>query len=138
MRLEIIQKALAERAAKEADSATIAEATVHALRLLQAELDPLVGAKAVHALFARSLHLARASVGALFPPAAEPRIDILTDLHDALVSRTPADARQAGEAMLLTFADLLISLIGEPLTYRLLRSAWSLPAADKSSQEKEQ
>lgn len=136
MRQQIIQHFLAKGPANDADAGTIAEASVRALRLLLAELEPLVGAQAARALYARSLHLTRSSFDWLSPAAGEPRSDLLAALHSDLVSRVPADARRAGEALLNTFADLLISLIGEPLTRRLLRSAWGTTAADESSQEK--
>ena len=136
MRQEIIQRALAERASDGANSGTIADATVLTLSLLHVELESLVGVQAVRALYARSLHLTRSSFGWLSPAAAELPGELLTALHDDLVSRTPTEARQAVESLLLHFAELLTSLIGEPLTHRLLRSAWGIPAADEHSQEK--
>ena len=41
-----------------------------------------------------------------------------------LAARAPLEAREASQALMLAFAGLLISLIGEPLTDRLLLSAW--------------
>lgn len=138
MRQEIIQEALAGRRRERADSGAIADATVRAIRLLLAELEPLVGAQAARALYARSLHLTRSSFERLSPAAAEPGSELLAALHDDLASRVPSEAQHAGETLVLAFADLLISLIGEPLTHRLLRSAWDTPAAGEPSQEKAQ
>ena len=138
MRHEIIQRALAERAATGADSVIVADATVRALRLLHVELGSLVGDQAARALYARSLHLTRSSFS-WSPAAAEASDEFLTSLHADLASRLPTDARRAGETLLLTLSDLLISLIGEPLTHRLLRSAWGAPqVSDEPSQEKSQ
>lgn len=137
MRQEIIQQALTERAAEGVDSSAIADATVHVLRLLHAELESLVGGQAVRALHARSVHLTRSSIGWTWPAAAHPQGELLSFLRADLVARSPAQARKAAETILLTFADLLISLIGEPLTQRLLRTAWGVPQdGDKTSQEK--
>jgi hypothetical protein len=136
MRQEIIKQALAEHAGDEADSTTVADATVGALRLLYAELGLLVGTQATGALCARSVHLTRSSFQWLSQTAVEPPGGLFTILQNDLSARDAAEARKAGEALLLTFADLLVSLIGEPLTHRLLRSAWSTPAADEPSRRK--
>jgi hypothetical protein len=138
MRHEIIQRFLAEETAVGPHQGTIPDAIAHALRALMAQLQPLVGAPGARALYARSLHLTRASCG--WPPemAQGPLGELPALLHGDLSVRTAHDARQAGESLLLTFVDLLISLIGEPLTYRLLHSAWGHPGADELLQEKAQ
>ncbi|MEJ7688094.1 MAG: hypothetical protein WKG52_14530 [Variovorax sp.] len=138
MRHEIIQQFLAAETAIGAHESTIADVIVRALRLLLAELQPLVGAQASRALYARSIHLTRPSCDWPSRPADLPASELLAFLQGDLAPRPVADARRAGEALLLTFVDLLISMIGEPLTYRLLRSAWDNPAADKPFQEKAQ
>lgn len=135
MRLEIIQHAIAQCAVEGADADTVAAATARVLRLLFAELDPLVGTQAVRALYGRSLYLTRSSFEWVSPAAVEAGGDVLANLQRQLASRDAADTRRAGTTVLQTFADLLISLIGEPLTYRMLRSAWSIPAGGEPSQE---
>lgn len=136
MRSEMIQSALGEGAAGGADSKTVAGATVRALTSLLAELKPLVGELALRALYVRSLHLARSSFER--PGAGDPESpdELLAPLHRDLVSRAPAEARGAAEALLLALANLLVSLIGEPLTDRLLHKAWANPPMAKSSQVK--
>ncbi|MEO7007621.1 MAG: hypothetical protein ABI156_00600 [Caldimonas sp.] len=140
MREKIIEHALGYGAAAGAgaDAGSVAVAAVRALRLLLAELEPLVGSQAVRALYTRSLHLTRARFGWPAAEAAESLAEALTGLQQNLGARVPADARRAGATLLNTFADLLVSLIGDPLTQRLLRSAWGSPSADKSSEEKSQ
>jgi hypothetical protein len=49
---------------------------------------------------------------------------LLARLDIDLVSRQPAAARSAAQALLLAPANLLVSLIGESLTDRLLNKAW--------------
>ncbi len=138
MRHEIIQHFLAEETADGATQSTVPDAIVRALRLLLAELEPLVGVQAARALYARSLHLTRSNYG--WSPVAgdQPFSELITFLHGDLAARDAAEGRRAGETLLHTFADLLTSLIGEPLTHRLLRSAWGDPGADKPFQEKAQ
>jgi len=138
MRQEIIRRALAERAVDGADASAVAEAAVLTLQLLHVELEALVGAQAARALYARSLHLTRATFSWLSPATSGPLGELLTALGSDIVARAPTEARRAVESLLLHFAELLTSLIGEPLTHRLLRSAWGTPAAGEPSQEKAQ
>lgn len=129
MRQDLIERRLAQGAPAQATADAVGIATAQSFRLLLSELEPLVGVQATRALYARSLHLTRPSFDWLSIAAAQPQDELLILLRRDLASRLPADARKAGEALLLGFADLLISLIGEPLTHRLLRSAWEPPAA---------
>ncbi|MEO8188504.1 MAG: hypothetical protein ABI580_14205 [Burkholderiaceae bacterium] len=138
MRQELIQHALDQGNADDVDANTIAIATARALRLLFAELEPLVGAHAVLALYTRSLHLARSSFERPDPADPKPPSENLASLQQDLAARAPADARRAGETLLHSSTDLLASLIGEPLTHRLLLSAWGSPAADELSLENPQ
>ncbi|MEJ8859389.1 hypothetical protein WKW79_32805 [Variovorax robiniae] len=133
MRQQIIAKALAELAGDGANPAAVADATVGALRLLHTELGSLIGSQATGALYARSLHLTRSSFQWLNQPAPDPPEAGLSTLRSDLSLRDPTEAREAGEAILLAFADLLVSLIGEPLTHRLLQSAWGRAADDEPS-----
>lgn len=135
MREKIIDQALARTVSGAATSNAIAEATVNALRLLHAELASLIGSRAAGALYVRSVHLTRP----LFPwlsQVVETPDALFSTLHSDLCARHANEARQAGAGLLRTFADLLVTLIGEPLTHRLLRSAWALPADDEPSGSK--
>jgi len=136
-RSEMIRAALRAGAAEGPDSRTVAAATVRALTLLLAELKPLIGSLALRALYVRSLHLAHSSFER---PRIEPKAldELLARLHKDLVSRDPDQAREAAEALLLALANLLVSLIGEPLTDRLLHKAWGNSPAAKSSEVKPQ
>ncbi len=134
MRTELIQSALGEGAAEGADSKVIAGAAIRALTLLIIELKPLVGELALRALYLRSLHLARASFERPGAGDLKSTDELLGPLHQDLVMRAPAQARVAADALLLALANLLVSLIGEPLTDRLLHKAWGNPHLAKSSQ----
>ncbi|MGJ7542988.1 hypothetical protein [Variovorax sp. LT1R16] len=135
MREKIIDQRLAGTVGDAATSDAIAETTVGALRLLYAELGSLIGSRAAGALYVRSLHLTRPG----FPwlsQAVEASDALFSTLYSDLCAREANEARQAGAGLLRTFADLLATLIGEPLTHRLLRSAWGLPADDEPSGSK--
>ncbi len=134
MRSKTIRSALGQEGLEGADSEIVAAATVRALTLLLAELKPLVGELALRALYVRSLHLARSSFER--PGAGDPEYpdELLAPLHRDLVARAPAEALGAAEALLLALVDLLVSLIGEPLTDRLLHKAWGNPPMANPSQ----
>ena len=134
VRSEMIQSALGEGAAEGAHSKTVAASTVQALTLLLAELRPLVGELALRALYLRSLHLAHSSFERPVAGDLKSTDELLAPLHQDLLMRAPAQARVAAEALLMALANLLVSLIGEPLTDRLLHKAWGNPPLANSSQ----
>jgi hypothetical protein len=123
---ETIEILLNEAAAPLAHSPFVVNATVDALTLLMAELIPLIGVRALRASYGRGMCTAppgqsrvrttECRTGFAASAAGPPRID--------LVSRQPAAARSAAQALLLAPANLLVSLIGESLTDRLLNKAW--------------
>lgn len=58
---------------------------------------------------------------------------MLAALARNLGARAPHDARAAAGALLRTFVTLLVALIGEPLTYRLLKAAWGVSPAQRAA-----
>lgn len=136
MREQLINQALAETAGDLTNPNEIATATVNALRLLHAELASLIGSQATSALYVRSMQLTRPSFQWLSQATGAPADALFSSLHVTLSSREPNEARQAGVGLLRTLADLLVTLIGEQLTHRLLRSAWGRPADDELSGSK--
>ena len=112
-----------------AGSSTGASAVAAAARLthddLTAVFAPLISSAGVEALWGRAFDLARREY-----PADERRGDgCTTDERFAEVTlwlerQVPAVALDAAAAMFATFAELLATLIGEPLTTRYLEKAW--------------
>lgn len=134
MRPELSGSENERTAAHSVETDAVAASTVHALASLFAELKPLVGVLATQALYRRALHLARSSFSR--PGAEAPSLDEqLERLRQELASGTHADALRGSEALLHAFVDLLVSLIGGPLTFRLLRSAWGVRSAETYSKE---
>jgi len=111
---------------------TLADATVQALKALFAELAMLIGNDAVRALYLRAVH-----VSLLFfdrGGQANQSLDaLLADLRQYLTNHQPADARRAAQALLESLVALLVSLIGQPLTLRLVTSAWGSPSAHSTT-----
>ena len=53
----------------------------------------------------------------------------------SLEGQTPVQASEANSLLLITFTDILASLIGEQLTTRILCSAWGNDAQDRPDKE---
>jgi len=125
---------LASRLGADAGVEHVADAVAGIWREIEQALTPIIGARGVAALFNRSLKL----VSDTHPWLAAARGGAL-DAVDAAALRAallqqPADVAAAGGAALFqSFHDLLASLVGAPLTQRLLRAVWapstSLPPA---------
>lgn len=115
--------------ARRAGSSTGASAVAAAARLTHDDLivvfAPLISSSGVEALWGRAFDLARREY-----PADERRGD--DDPADEpfaqvglwLESQGPAVVTDAAAAIFATFAQLLTTLIGEPLTTRYLEKAW--------------
>lgn len=103
----------------------VAAAAAGALDALVSELDPLIGNRGVSALYRRSLQLVRADFPWLCPvDASETTSTPGADLRANLDRRSADEAGAASLALLTTLTNLLATLIGEPLTHRILLAAW--------------
>jgi hypothetical protein len=127
---QIIKWALGGSVLDDPDSSTVSEVTVQALERLLSQLAPVVGELASRALYSRSLHLARSSFAKPVGATDESRVELFAPLRIELASRSAQEALAAAESLLFAFSDLLVSMIGEVLTYRLLRKAWTDPVGD--------
>ncbi|WP_457421329.1 hypothetical protein [Roseateles sp. P5_E7] len=127
---------LAHRVAEDADSHQIA-AAIHALWTdIEAALQPIVGRRGVAALFKRTLHLAAARHPWLAPlkPGSDDAVD-LGQLTALFAAQPPSRAGEAGSALFEIFRELLVTLIGAPLSERLLQTAWSNSSSAAPAQD---
>jgi hypothetical protein len=122
-----------------ADAHAVAEAVLRLWIQAACELALLIGQGGVRAIYARSLHLARSSYPWL-PEAADPTQSDppFTELRVTLERQAAPEALEAGTAFLVTFTDLLATLIGEALTTGLMNSAWPDRAPGLAAKEPEQ
>ena len=122
---EAIRRTLRQRAGESPDALAIAKATSETWLLMSAQLTPVIGGNGVDAILKRSLHL----TSVVFPWLSVPdvqldidslpvRINVLLAGHEAVV------AAQASSTLLITFTELLATLIGNSLTRRLLDPVW--------------
>jgi len=107
------------------DPPAAAAALAGVYEALAHHLEPLMGTRAVRAIYIRSVHLATTELpwiaaGADVQDGAEP----VDALRSCLAHQDPTGATDGARLLLATFADLLARLIGEGLTTRLLAQAW--------------
>lgn len=111
---------------------------IQSWQTLAAQLMSIIGEDGFLVLYARSLHLLRATVPLLPNSGAEPSsTSWLADLEIAFAGQDLIEANSANQQLLMTFTNILASLIGESLTIEILRSAWGDTAAYKDSASKE-
>lgn len=96
------------------------------------EIIAIIGVNGFDSLFARSVYLTQST----FPwldggPATPPDDQRFVGLKASLDGAAPELARAANRLLLTIFTDILALLIGEPLTTRILDSAWGNGAPNK-------
>lgn len=96
-------------------------------REMSAALSPIIGRRGVAALFQRCLHLRQheypglaAAIGEGAAAVGDGDRDDLAGLGQLLQQQSPAQARLTNAALLQTFTDLLVEMIGAALTKRLI------------------
>jgi len=120
-----IVRLITHRAGSSTDASAVAAAARQTQDDLAAVLAPLISSAGVEALSGRAFDLARREY-----PADQRRGDNTpTDepfdqVSQWLERQVPSAATDAAAEMFATFAELLTTLIGEPLTTRYLQKAW--------------
>ena len=131
-----IERASSRLSGTGADAKAVADATVFVWERIALQLAPVIGDVGIRALYARSLHLARAQ----FPWLSQTEKTIQTDypfasLNPSLAARDASDAIVAAAGMFVTFTTVLITLIGASLTSRLLAPVLTARGSNASAQE---
>ncbi len=126
---ESIRTSMARRAGPHADGHATALAALAIWRRMAAQLEPVIGARGVDALFRRALHL----TGRQHPwlATAGVRGSSATSLDHVqlqLAAQQAAQATEAAQALLTGFTELLATMVGDALVNRLLAPAWDAPA----------
>ncbi len=108
---------------------TEVDAAINLWEQMAIQLIALVGEDGFNSLYTRSVFLSQST----FPWLAESSLPLWTDhrfanLKTSLDGQMPAQAVKASSLLLITFTDILASLIGEPLTARVLKTAWGVEA----------
>lgn len=114
----------------------IPDAAVLIWEQMATQIISIVGEGGFSSLYSRSLVLTQSSYFWLeFDPHSTQAEHRFAELKMCLERQTPAHASEANLQLLITFTDILASLIGEQLTTSILRLAWDYDAADSASKE---
>ncbi len=130
LRHQLIKSLTAQRHDKGADAA------VGLWTQMAAQLIMIIGAGGFDSLYARSVFLSQSTYPWLAADSVAPQTDQrFACLKDSLQAQSPTLAREASCLLLITFTNILASMIGEGLTARILNSAWDIEAQDTADKE---
>jgi hypothetical protein len=132
----LIESALIHRAGAGADATRVADAVVSVWEEIDAALRPILGEGGVAALYERSLCRSGILTPDLATASEQSRLPMdMAALKVLLACQDAARAVSKGVALLQTFYDLLVTLVGPLLTERLLRSVWTKFSGNPSQQD---
>lgn len=118
-RHQIIKSLLASPSGK------VVDAAIHLWEQLATQIIIIVGEDGFNSLYARSLFLSQAKFPWLSTSSLTPNaVHRFAGLKTSLEGQAPAQASEATSLLLITFTDVLASLIGEQLTNFILGLAW--------------
>ena len=134
LRRDAIRRTLVPEGAG-AEAQPVSEATFGIWQRVAAQLTPVIGARGVDVLFRRSLHVTGAEFPWLIVAGDGGHIAALIDeLKARFAAHDPATATTASYALLVTFTELLASMIGGALTDRLLDPVWVPPSPEQAKE----
>ena len=129
-RPELIERLMAQR------PENVADAAISLWEQLATQIISIVGEDGFNSLYARSVFLAQPTFPWLTTgPLSQKNDQRFAELKKELEGQAPSQAREANSLLLLTFTGILAALIGEPLTTRILWSAWGDDASTSASKE---
>jgi hypothetical protein len=103
------------------------DTAIHRWEQLATQIIIIVGEEGFNSLYARSLFLSQAQFpwisNSALTPNAPHRFEAL---KTSLEGQSPAQAGEAAHLLLITFTDILASLIGDQLTTLILGVAWDI------------
>jgi len=130
LRHQIIKRLMAQNTEK------VVDASITLWEQIATQIISIIGESGFNSLYARSVFLTQSTFSWLATGPLSPQADQrFAGLKMSLEGKTPAQASEANCLLLTTFTDILVSLIGEPLTTNILRSAWSNNASDSDDKE---
>jgi hypothetical protein len=96
----------------------------------------IVGEGGFNSLYARSVFLTQSTFPWLSADSPSPQTgQRFGELKKSFEGQTPVQVAEANSLLLITFTDILASLIGEQLTNSILRSAWGNDASNRPGKE---
>ncbi len=123
---EAIRKTIDTPRKSDQNSNFVAKNTFDILNRVARQLEPMIGVSGIEVLFNRALYLSSKEFAWL--ASKDDLLDketLLATIKKQLESAEMQEALQASYTILVTFVKLLIALIGESLTSRLLEPVWT-------------
>jgi len=118
-RHELIESLMAQHTEK------VADASINLWESMATQIISIVGEGGFNSLYARSVFLTQSTFPWLAASLLSPQTDHpFAELKMSLEGQSPAQASEANSLLMITFTDILASLIGEQLTTSILRLAW--------------
>jgi hypothetical protein len=112
------------------------DVVTHLWEPMSVQIIAIVGEGGFNSLYARTLSLNKTAFSWLATSPLPPKnYQRFTELKMCLEGQTTAQIREANHFLLITFTDILASLIGEHLTSRILELAWDTGTALKTDKE---
>jgi len=103
----------------------VADTAIDLWEQIATQIISIIGEGGFDSLYLRSVFLTQSTYPWLAAVLPQVKIDQrFTDLKISFEGQTPEQVSAANSLLLITFTDILASLIGEQLTNRILRSAW--------------
>ena len=132
---QLALRVMAQHAQSAAGRVSLAAAARLAYDDLARVSTPLIGQVGVDALTDRALHLVQWDNVRPHVPAPTQADGPFARIIVSLEQQNPSIATEGAAAVFATFAGLLVTFIGEPLTTALLRKAWPTAFSDARTGE---
>jgi hypothetical protein len=114
----------------------VADASIILWEQMASQIILIVGEGGFNSLYARSLFLTHSKFPWLTIGSVPSKTDRqFTELKISFEGQPPSQANKANSLLLITFTDILASLIGEQLTIRILLMAWGNDTLDRFGKE---
>ena len=137
-RRKAIEQTLALRIGDAHHASAVADAVLDIWQQIAVRLEPVVGARGVDVLFGRALQLTSRGFPWLQTSADSGNSAAsLASIRNCLEVRDREVAAEVGLELIAGFTELLATLIGEPLTDRLLGAVWASSGATTQSEVKQ-
>jgi len=130
LRHQIIKSLMAQHTEK------VVDASINLWETMATQIISIIGEGGFNSLYIRSVFLTQSTFPWFSASSLNPKITHrFAELKMGLEGQTPAQASKLNSLLLITFTDILASLIGEDLTTSILRSAWGNDAWDCPGKE---
>ena len=119
LRLQIVKRRMAQPTEEVADIA------INLWEQMATQIIFIIGEGGFNSIYTRSVFLTQSTFPWLAADSLSPQTDHrFAELKTSLEGQPPEQTNAGNSLLLITFTDILASLIGEQLTKHILRSAW--------------